>query len=125
MQAATIRDLVIPGTDNRKILPEDIDAVTMTWLLNDRIANANSVRMYAWKNSVWYEVDCKNELNSATVGAGAPIQVPVLAAGQEWKERFDVAGYEGVCFEYTSGVAAPTVWSGSVSLHLNIGAFEL
>ncbi len=104
----------IKDIDSRRV-----DAITITWLRNDQPSNANGVRVYGYDNTgTWREVDLKDDQNLPTVGAGAAVQVPVLAAGQEWRETLIVSHLLGVCVEYTAGATGPTNWNGSIGVDL-------
>lgn len=101
---------------------QGLTGVEFTWVKNDQASAANGVRLYTFdKDGVVVEVDLKDDSNAATVGSGAatPIQIPVLAAGQEAHVFLEVSRYpRGVVVTYTS-VGAPTVWDLMVQTYHN------
>lgn len=96
-----------------------IEAVEFVWLRNDQASAANGIRLYALDDAgVFREVDCKNDLNAASIGSAAPQAVPVLAAGQEWRTMIDVSRYIlGWAVAYTAGATGPTNWNGVSQVH--------
>lgn len=116
-----------PGGSGDIVAPKDapapgqVDAITITWLRNDQASAANGVRVYGYDNTdTWREVDLKNSLNIATIGSAAPVQVPILAAGQEYRVTLVVSHLRGVAVEYTAGGTGPTAWNGAIAV--DIGA---
>lgn len=101
-----------PNTKNRVI-----DLVTITWLRNDQASAANGVRVYGLDDTgTFREVDLKNNFNAATIGSGAPVAVPALSAGQEYRVSLNVAHLKGGAIEYTAGATGPTNWNGCVAV---------
>ena len=107
------------GDGNQEVLiaPDAIEDVTVVYGKNDQASAANGVRAYYTNDggATWVETDIKGPDNAPTIGAGAPIQVPVLAAGQEWAEIFHVGRYRGVAIEHTAGAVPPNAWDVTVS----------
>lgn len=100
----------------RDIDQSRIAAVTITWLRNDQASAANGLRVYALDNiGVFREIDLKNDSNVASIGAVAPVQVPVLAGGQEWRETLVVPHCRGLAVEYTAATG-PTNWNGVIAV---------
>jgi len=99
-------------------------SVTLGYLRNDQASAANGVRVWASDNGGvdWFEVDLKSDTNAATCGSAAPIQVPVLAAGAEWRETFIVKHLKDFAIEHTAGATGPTAvtgWRGVISVELD------
>ena len=101
----------------------DIDADAMEELrvifgLHDRASAANGLRAYYTNDGggSWHETDMKGYVagvaNQPSIGAAAPIQVPLLNAGQEWSERFQIGAYRGFALTYTAGAIGPTAVTG-------------
>lgn len=103
-----------------KIDPDSIETVTVTWHKHDQASAANGLRAYKRDSSgAWVETDMKDQWNAANIGAGAPIQIPALSAGQEWSETFEVGSARGFCIEQTAGATGPTAdtgWDISISV---------
>ena len=102
------------GTEVVAIAPDAIKTVRLTYHLHDRASAANGIRVYqtADGGATWQETDMKDTLNAATIGAAAPVQVPVLSAGQEWSEKFEIDGYKGIAIEHIAGATGPTAQTG-------------
>jgi hypothetical protein len=101
-----------------------IAAIHCRWLLNNQASAANGLRVYALRRDGvnWSEIDLKNDANAPTIGAAAPVQVPVTAAGAEWRETLVVSHCRGVAVEYTAGATGPTDgsgWDGCISVDLD------
>lgn len=116
-----------PANFDTAIGPSDLEAISLTWQQNDKISALNGLRLYIWENdtSSWCESDAKNTGGLPTIGSAANVQIPALSVGQEFFKRYDISKYAGFCFEYTAGASAPTIWSGTIVLHLNCGVFAL
>lgn len=100
----------------------EMECVDILWHKNDQASAANGVRVYVTDDGgvTWFESDRKSDTNAATIGAAAPVQVPVLASPQEWRETFVVADCQGVAIEYTAGATGPTAvtgWRGTITCH--------
>lgn len=102
------------GTDPVNICPDAIEHVRVTWVKHDKASAANGLRAYQTDDggATWHETDMKNAANVASIGAAAPIQIPVLSAGQVWAEDFDVGRYRGFAIEETAGATGPTPVTG-------------
>ena len=106
------------GTQAVQIAPDSIEQVKLIFTLHDKASAANGLRAYVTydRGATWYETDLKGYVggvaNQPSIGAGAAIQVPVLSAGQEWAEEFDVGAYPGLALEYVTGATAPTATTG-------------
>lgn len=98
----------------------EIDAIEVVFLRHDQASAANGLRLYARDDEGNFrEVDLKGDDGVATIGAGAPKQVPLLAAGAEARYLIDVGRYSnGWALEYTSGAIAlgASGWNGVLSL---------
>jgi hypothetical protein len=122
---ATGAGATVPSTEPvRNLDANDVNAIEIVWLRNDQASAANGVRLYAVDDAGTYrEVDLKSDTNAATIGSAAPVQVPVLSTGQEWREFLDVSRYiNGWAVEYTAGATGPTNWNGCIVLHLGAQA---
>lgn len=111
------------GTDpvqpTLKSIDRQVDLITVTWLLHNKASAANGLRIYARDNNgTWQETDIKSETNVATIGAAAPVQIPALSAGQEWRETIVVSHLNGFAVEYTAGADNPEQWAGLIALDL-------
>ncbi len=96
----------------------EIAAVEFTWHRNDQASAANGLRCYALDDTnTWRETDLKDDFNLPTIGSAAPLTIPALATGQEWREKFVVAHLRGFSFEYTAGAVGPSAWNGSIAIH--------
>jgi hypothetical protein len=113
------------GTDPVVINPDAIEEVDVTFHLNDNASAANGLRSYITVDggATWIETDLKGYVagvaNQPSIGAAAPIQVPLLAAGQEWAETFRMGRYRGFALELTAGATGPTPvtgWAVSVAV---------
>lgn len=101
------------GNQEVKIDPDAIETVTVTWHKHDKASAANGLRAYKLDSEkAWVESDMKDELNVAGIGSAAPVQVPALSAGQEWREIFHVEADRSFCLEYTAGATGPTADTG-------------
>lgn len=114
------------GTQPVIVTADALEKLELTFHLHDKASAANGLRAYETKNggATWIETDMKGYVmgfpNLPSIGAGAPIQVPVLAAGQEWSEEFDIGRYRGFAVTYTAGAAGPTPVTGwDVSISAN------
>lgn len=104
-----------PNTKNRQV-----DAVTITWQRHNKASAANGLRCYALgDDNVFYETDLKNDSNASTIGASAPIQIPALAADQEWRETLIVSHLKGGAIEYTAGPDNPENWNGTIAVDIS------
>lgn len=117
--------LVGLGPSVPSLVPAQLVALEFVWILNDQASAVNGVRVWVLSDSnVWRETDVKDyTTGAATIGAAAPKQVPVLAAGQEYSLLIDVARYRGVSVEYTAGAtgSTPTTgWDGIFTAHIDV-----
>lgn len=125
---STLKSMVKPGAFT--VSPDEIAEIELLWHRNNQASAANGLRLYVLirlsdGTTEWVESDCKNDSNNATIGTAAAIQVPSLAAPQEWRETFRVNQYLGFAIEYTAGATGPTQdtgWAGNVILHRQGGA---
>ena len=104
-------------TQDVVIDPDTLEEVEITWQLHDQASAANGLRAYVLDQlNQWQETDIKGYVmgfpDQPSIGAAAPIQVPLLAAGQEWSEQFKVGRYRGIAIEYTAGPVGPTAVTG-------------
>ncbi len=99
-------------------------AVEFVFLENDQASNANGIRLYALKKdgTTWREVDLKDDLGVASIGAASPRQVPVIATPAEYRLLIDTSRYVGVAVEYTAGATGPSAWDGNIMAQLNTEA---
>lgn len=113
------------GNEVIRILPDAIEEVELTYHLHDQASAANGLRAYVTNDGgvTWLETDLKGDVagvpNQPSIGAAAPIQVPALAAGQEWSETFMIGKYKGFALEHTAGAVGPTAvtgWSVSIAI---------
>jgi hypothetical protein len=113
------------GTAAVVINPDAIEELDLTYHLHDHASAANGLRAYETTDggTTWTETDMKGYVagvaNQPSIGAGAPIQVPALSAGQEWAETFHIGRYRGFALEHTAGATGPTPgtgWSVSVAV---------
>lgn len=99
-----------------------LSMVEFTWIKNNQASAANGVRLYTFDASdAVREVDLKDENDDASIGSGAvtPVQVPILASGEEWHLALEVSRYSrGVAVTYTAGTA-PTEWDLMVNAYFN------
>lgn len=106
------------GTEAVQVLPDAMRKVTAVYHLHDQASAANGLRAYQTSDGgvTWEETDMKGYVdgvaNQPTIGSAAPIQVPILAAGQEWVETFEIDRYRGFALEHTAGAVGPTAVTG-------------
>lgn len=111
-----------------------IDAVTVVFLGHNKASAANGLRVYGWDapgdlnpltgaSGAWAETDLKDDNGVPSCGAAAPIQVPILAAGQEFRRTFFVGHLSAVAIEYTAGADNPETWLGYVVV--DVGAVSV
>lgn len=110
-----------------------IDAVTVVFLQHNKASAANGLRAYGWDapgdddpntgaQGVWRETDLKDDNGVPSCGSAAPIQVPALAAGQEFRRTFIVGHLFDKAIEYTAGADNPENWAGYIVLDVGAAA---
>jgi hypothetical protein len=113
---ASVVSTFIKATTGEAIVlsPDAIEELEAVFGLHDKASVANGVRAYYTNDggANWRETDIKDPDDAATIGSAAPIQVPVLSAGQEWAEIFRIGRYRGFAITYTAGSTGPTAVTG-------------
>ena len=110
------------GTQAVTVVPDAIEKVELSFFAHNQASAANGLRAYETLDggTTWNETDMKGYVNGVanqpTIGSAAPIQVPVLSAGQEWTEDFTIGRYRGFAVEYVTGATPPTTWSYDVAI---------
>jgi len=105
------------GTQTVVVSPDAIETVEVSFFAHNQLSAANGLRAYETLDggATWSETDMKGYIsgvaNQPSIGAAAQIQVPVLSAGQEWVEMFDIGRYRGWALEYVTGATPPTLWA--------------
>lgn len=119
------------GTETVQVAPDAITKLKLVYHLHDQASAANGLRAYQTSDGgvTWEETDMKGYVggvaNQPSIGAAAPIQVPLLAAGQEWAEEFDISRYRGFALEETAGAVGPTPGTGwKVSMEIELTSQE-
>jgi hypothetical protein len=116
-------DPVKPSIQN--VHPHSLDAVTVTFHRHNKASAANGLRAYVLDNTgTWRETDLKDDSGAATIGSGAAIQVPILAAPAEHREKFVTSGYLGFALEYTAGADNPEEWNGTICAEYGMTAVQ-
>lgn len=114
-----------PALQGFEGLNHRIDAVTVVFLGHNKASAANGLRVYGWDTAgdvdpitnaqgTFRETDLKDDNGVPSCGSAAPIQVPILSAGQEFRRTFVVGHLSGVAIEYTAGADNPETWAGYV-----------
>jgi hypothetical protein len=112
---ASVRSTFVRGGGEAcQIAADSMEEVDLTFGLHNHASAANGLRAYYTNDggTTWTETDMKGNDNTASIGAAAPIQVPTLAPGAEWSEKFVIGRYRGFAVTYTAGATGPTAGTG-------------